>query len=378
MAVRNDDENVLRQPDRGRGLALAGRRVLHRELAVARVPGRQVAPAPRSTPPPWPDVPARFNSPDGQWVGVSARVSVMVYNTDEVHRQTSCRPRCCGLADPRCRGKLALAPERDRLPAHRDLGHPHLRGAAAALRWLRRPEGQRRRSHLPRQRDASPPTVNSGPGRRRASSTSTTGTASRPTSGRPGCTRRWPTSRRATRATSSTSRGRPSSSRARHRADAQRFVAFLASPRARRSSPTATASSTRSAGGQAATPVGEIPLAGYSPTRSPSPSSVTGPAAWPSSKRPSSCDGHRRGRPGPAGPSPPARRRPPGAVAGPGAGGPGHRRRRGPAPPARLPGGRGRPGRVVDPRPGPVPTAHRHLVVEHGQPDRRGHRPVRG
>ena len=31
------------------------------------------------------NTPSRFNSPDGKWVGVTARVSVMVYNTSLLH-----------------------------------------------------------------------------------------------------------------------------------------------------------------------------------------------------------------------------------------------------------------------------------------------------
>ena len=33
--------------------------------------------------------PSRFNSPDGKWVGVSARVSVMAYNTSQLNPSTA-------------------------------------------------------------------------------------------------------------------------------------------------------------------------------------------------------------------------------------------------------------------------------------------------
>jgi len=53
-------------------------------------------------------VPSRYNSPDGKWVGVSARVSVMIYNTDLV--KTSQLPLGAAAGRARWKGKLALAP----------------------------------------------------------------------------------------------------------------------------------------------------------------------------------------------------------------------------------------------------------------------------
>lgn len=76
----------------------------------------------------------RFDSPRGDWVGVSARVSVLVYNTRLVRR--SDLPRSIlQLADPRWKGKLALAPaETDFQPIVTAVDRAE--GPAATVRWL--------------------------------------------------------------------------------------------------------------------------------------------------------------------------------------------------------------------------------------------------
>jgi iron(III) transport system substrate-binding protein len=79
-------------------------------------------------------VPARFNSPTGEWVGVSARVSMTVYNTDHL-RAGDLPSSALDLADPRFRGKLALAPnETDFQPIVTAMVKRY--GEAATLRWL--------------------------------------------------------------------------------------------------------------------------------------------------------------------------------------------------------------------------------------------------
>jgi iron(III) transport system substrate-binding protein len=78
--------------------------------------------------------PARYNSPQGDWVGVSARVSVLIYNPGLISASqlpTEVRQ----LADPQYKGKLALAPqETDFQP----IVTSYLRayGQPATLRWL--------------------------------------------------------------------------------------------------------------------------------------------------------------------------------------------------------------------------------------------------
>ncbi|HMK96693.1 MAG TPA: ABC transporter substrate-binding protein, partial [Acidimicrobiales bacterium] len=60
--------------------------------------------------------PARFDSPDGDWVGVSARVSVIIYNPRLIPA-AQLPTKILQLASPKYRGKLALAPgESDFLP----------------------------------------------------------------------------------------------------------------------------------------------------------------------------------------------------------------------------------------------------------------------
>src|SRR5580692_1511505 len=53
-------------------------------------------------------VASRYNSPQGDWVGVTARVSVMIYNTNLL-QPDQLPTSVMQLADPRWQGKLALA-----------------------------------------------------------------------------------------------------------------------------------------------------------------------------------------------------------------------------------------------------------------------------
>jgi len=78
--------------------------------------------------------PARFDSPEGDWVGVSARVSVLVYNPRLIGR-SRLPTTVLAMADPRYRGKLALAPgETDFQPIVTSVDRTD--GRAATLRWL--------------------------------------------------------------------------------------------------------------------------------------------------------------------------------------------------------------------------------------------------
>ncbi len=80
-------------------------------------------------------VPARFDSPAGDWAGVSARVSMLVYNTRDV-RRSALPASVLQLASPRWRGKLAIAPgETDFQPVVTSIAAAY--GQRAALRWLR-------------------------------------------------------------------------------------------------------------------------------------------------------------------------------------------------------------------------------------------------
>jgi iron(III) transport system substrate-binding protein len=80
-------------------------------------------------------VPARDSATDGDWVGISARVSVLVYNTDRL--QPSQLPKSIlDLADPQWKGKIELAPaETDFWPLVSSVERAE--GRDATLRWLR-------------------------------------------------------------------------------------------------------------------------------------------------------------------------------------------------------------------------------------------------
>jgi iron(III) transport system substrate-binding protein len=78
--------------------------------------------------------PSRFNSSQGDWVGVSARVSMLIYNPSLIGAGRLPR-KVSELADPRYSGKLALAAtETDFQPIVTSYVRTY--GRAAALRWL--------------------------------------------------------------------------------------------------------------------------------------------------------------------------------------------------------------------------------------------------
>ena len=80
------------------------------------------------------NTPPRFNSPDGEWVGVSARVSVMVYNTNLL-KPSQLPASAIELAQPKWSGRIAIAgSETDFQPIVTSIAHTY--GDAAALRWL--------------------------------------------------------------------------------------------------------------------------------------------------------------------------------------------------------------------------------------------------
>jgi iron(III) transport system substrate-binding protein len=79
--------------------------------------------------------PAKYNSPQGDWVGVSARVSVIIYNPALISA-SQLPTHVSQLADPQYKGKLALAPgETDFQPIVTDYQRSY--GTAATLTWLK-------------------------------------------------------------------------------------------------------------------------------------------------------------------------------------------------------------------------------------------------
>jgi iron(III) transport system substrate-binding protein len=80
------------------------------------------------------NTPSRFNSPNGKWVGVSARVSVMVYNT-KLLSPRDLPASAMDLADPKWSGRIAIAgSETDFQPIVTSVARTH--GDHVALDWL--------------------------------------------------------------------------------------------------------------------------------------------------------------------------------------------------------------------------------------------------
>ena len=134
--VRNDDEDVLAQQIGAGGLAVAGRCVLHREHTASCAPRRARVCSRRWMPPTLAKVPAKYSATDHSWVGVSARLSMLVYNTDDLQPAElptvdlrSGRPEMEGQAGHRSGG--------DRLRADRYVDRRKTSGDAAAVAWLK-------------------------------------------------------------------------------------------------------------------------------------------------------------------------------------------------------------------------------------------------
>ena len=78
--------------------------------------------------------PSRYDSAQGDWVGVSARVSVLIYNPSLI-AESQLPTSVLQLADPRYQGELALASgETDFQPIVTSVASTY--GSAAALTWL--------------------------------------------------------------------------------------------------------------------------------------------------------------------------------------------------------------------------------------------------
>jgi iron(III) transport system substrate-binding protein len=80
------------------------------------------------------NTPSRFNSPNGKWVGASARVSVMVYNT-KLLSPRDLPTSAMQLAQPQWSGRVAIAGgETDFQPIVTSIARAY--GEKAALNWL--------------------------------------------------------------------------------------------------------------------------------------------------------------------------------------------------------------------------------------------------
>ncbi len=131
--VRSDDEDTLADE-----IVIEGSRspadVIYTENSppLEFLQGRGLlAPVDRST---LAKTPRRFNSPAGEWVGVSARVSVLMYNPSLISA-SELPASVLDLASPRYAGKLAFAPaETDFQPIVTSVAQTY--GEARALAWL--------------------------------------------------------------------------------------------------------------------------------------------------------------------------------------------------------------------------------------------------
>ncbi|MEO9180438.1 MAG: extracellular solute-binding protein [Acidimicrobiales bacterium] len=78
--------------------------------------------------------PSKFNSPKGNWVGVSARVSVLIYDPKLIAK-SQLPTTVLQLANPQYKGLLAMSPgETDVQPIITSVLHTY--GHARALKWL--------------------------------------------------------------------------------------------------------------------------------------------------------------------------------------------------------------------------------------------------
>jgi iron(III) transport system substrate-binding protein len=131
--VRNDDEDTLANL-----IALQGSRSTADVIYTENSPALEflqgkglLSPVDAST---LSRVPAGYNSPQGFWVGVSARVSVLIYNPSLIAR-SQLPTSVMQLANPKYRGQLAFAAgETDFQPIVTSVTRTY--GQAAALRWL--------------------------------------------------------------------------------------------------------------------------------------------------------------------------------------------------------------------------------------------------
>ena len=133
VQVRNDDENVLaNQIITEGGASPADVIYTENSPALETLQNKHllaaVAPATLAA------VPSKYNSPQGDWVGVSARVSELVYNTDLL-KPDQLPHSVMDLAGPQWKGKLALAQgETDFQPIVTSLVASY--GVDATTKWL--------------------------------------------------------------------------------------------------------------------------------------------------------------------------------------------------------------------------------------------------
>jgi iron(III) transport system substrate-binding protein len=133
VQVRSDDEDVLSQQISTEGAnSPADAFYTENSPPLARLDEKGLL-APID-PTAFSSVPPQYSAGDHNWIGVSARVSEMVYNTDKL-KPSDLPTSVLGLADPKWKGKLDIAPgETDFQPIVTSVAADV--GDAAAATWL--------------------------------------------------------------------------------------------------------------------------------------------------------------------------------------------------------------------------------------------------
>jgi iron(III) transport system substrate-binding protein len=133
VSVRSDDEAVLAAQITQEG-SNSPADVIYTENSPALEYLQQKGMLAPVTPSTLAHTPTAYSSPQGDWVGVSARVSVLVYNTQRL-KPSQLPTSVMQLADSQWKGKLALAPsETDFQPIVTSVARTY--GDAKALQWL--------------------------------------------------------------------------------------------------------------------------------------------------------------------------------------------------------------------------------------------------
>jgi iron(III) transport system substrate-binding protein len=133
VKVRNDDEDVLEDQIQTEG-SHSPADVFYTENSMPLQDLANhglLAQLPQST---LAQTPAKYRSPQGVWTGVSARVSTLIYNPSVISK-ADLPTTALEMADPKYKGKLAIAPgESDFQPVVTSMLRAY--GQARTLQWL--------------------------------------------------------------------------------------------------------------------------------------------------------------------------------------------------------------------------------------------------
>lgn len=134
VTVRNGDEDQLAEQIMQEGSRSPGDVFFtENSPALMKLAGQHLlAPVDKAT---LAAVPSADSSPVGNWVGVTARISALVYNTNAL-KPSQLPTSVMDLANPKWAGKLGIAPgETDFQPIITSIADTY--GSAAALAWLK-------------------------------------------------------------------------------------------------------------------------------------------------------------------------------------------------------------------------------------------------